>query len=73
MIAITSGLLSGSAEMTLSDHLRFIPITFGKERPAGPIDQAAGKDFFFIGPAFAPEIVAGNASGGIITLRDIQP
>jgi hypothetical protein len=58
---MTSGLLSGSAEITLA-------ITFSEEWAAGPVDQAAGQDFLFVRTAFAPEVIAGDTSGGVVGL-----
>src|SRR5205085_7802581 len=48
------------------DDLGLVAVTVGEEWPAGTVNEAAGKNLFFIGPAFAPEVIAGNTTGGIV-------
>ena len=49
----------------MRDHLRFVQIPFGEQRPDRAVDQAAGEDFFFGRAAFALDKAARELARGV--------
>ena len=58
-------ILLGIGRQHHGNDLRLVGIAFGEQRPDRPVNQAAGQDFFFRGPAFAFNESAWKLSGGI--------
>ncbi len=48
-----------------ADHLRLVHEAFGEQRADGPVDQAAGEDFFFGGTSLALDEAARKLAGGV--------
>ncbi len=66
------GILFGIGREHHGDDLGFVHEAFGEQRTDGPVDQAAGENFFFRGTAFAFDEAAGNLAGGIGVLTVID-
>src|SRR5207249_7955858 len=66
------GILFGVGRKDHGDDLGFVEESFGKQGADGPIDQAAGENFFFGGTALAFDETARNFSGGVVVFAVID-
>ena len=66
------GIVLGVGRKHHGDDLGLAAEAFGKQRPDGPVDLAAGQDFALAGPPFALDEAAGNASRGVGVLAVIN-
>ncbi len=65
-----AGILLGIGRKHHGDDLGFVHEAFGEQRADGPVNQTAGKDFFFRGTSLAFDKAAGKFARRRKCIRD---